>query len=311
MPQMTPAQARLYDPVLTRVVRGFRQAGYVADALFPRVDVDFRGGRYPEFGREEFRLYNSLRSPGGTILRVRTAYASAPYVLEPHALAGTVTREEREEAGRGPTIDLGLRAIQLPQRALALRREKAAADLALDASKYPSTNKKTLSGTSQWSDPASDPIKEIADAKEAVRQQVGVDPNTLVLGPPVARALERHPAIIERIKYSQLGVATTDLLARLFDVDRIVVGKATYVDEGGVQRDVWGKHAVLAYTTTSGMGDMYEPTYGYMFVLRDYPYVAPAWTDNDSGSDVYPVFDEFAPVLCGVTSGFLLINAVA
>lgn len=310
MPQMTPEQARLYDPVLSDVVRGYRQAGYVWDVLFPAAAVDFRGGKYPEFGREEFSLYNSVRAPGASIQRVRTAYSASPYALEPHALAGTVTREEVEEA-RGPSIDLARRAIQLPQRALALRREYAAATLATDASKYPSANKVTLSGASQWSDPASNPIGAIATGRKAVRDAVGVEPTVLVLGAAVADALFEHPALVERIKYSQIGVTTEQLMAQLFRIDRVVIGKGWYVDAAGTQKDLWGKHAVLAYTTTSGLGDIYEPTYGYMLALRNYPYVGEGWMDNNSNSWVYPVFDDFSPIMCGPGAGYLFINAVA
>ena len=45
MPQLTPAQARVVDPVLSNVAQGYRNAELVGDALFPFVPVLQRGGK--------------------------------------------------------------------------------------------------------------------------------------------------------------------------------------------------------------------------------------------------------------------------
>lgn len=54
----------------------------------------------------------------------------------------------------GPGIDLGARAVSEVSAIMALRLEKASADIARAAGNYGSNNKVTLSGTSQWSDSA-------------------------------------------------------------------------------------------------------------------------------------------------------------
>jgi hypothetical protein len=48
-----------------------------------------------------------------------------------------------------------------------------------------------------------------------------------VLGADAITSLKNHPDIIDRIKYTQRGVVTEDLLASLFDVDKILVSYAT------------------------------------------------------------------------------------
>jgi hypothetical protein len=82
----------------------------------------------------------------------------------------------------------------------------------------------------QWSDPNSDPIVQFSDLQTNFVEQSGRKANTLVLGARAITQLKNHPDIIDRIKYTQRGVVTTDLLASLFDVEKILVSYATVTD---------------------------------------------------------------------------------
>ena len=48
------------------------------------------------------------------------------------------------------------------------------------------------------------------------------------MGAYVMEALKQHPDIIDRIKYTQRGIVTEDLIATLFDVDELYVTYATH-----------------------------------------------------------------------------------
>ncbi|OJW18785.1 MAG: hypothetical protein BGO51_15555 [Rhodospirillales bacterium 69-11] len=114
------------------------------------------------------------------------------------------------------------------------------------------TQNTTLSGTSQWSDYSnSNPISDVRTAKQTIHESIYVDPNVLVLGKQVYDKLVDHPAVIERVKYSQLGIASPDLLARLFDVERVIIAAAGKNTAAEGQTDsmsyIWGKNAILAY----------------------------------------------------------------
>ena len=62
--QLSPASARVIDPVLTTAARGYRHAQHIHPALFPRIPTPARGGTRVEFDRTDFRTINSSRSPG-------------------------------------------------------------------------------------------------------------------------------------------------------------------------------------------------------------------------------------------------------
>lgn len=309
--QITPGQARVVDPILTTAAQGYKNAQMVGMALFPRVPVSLRGGKIITFRKEDFMLYNTLRAPGSHTKRVQYGYDGSSYTLESHSLEGTAPIELIQEAQNGPGIDMGMMAVTKTQNIIALRLEYAQATLALTASNYPSSNKTTLSGTAQWSDPGSDPIGDVEAGKEAIRQQIGLRPNTLEISALVFSALKKHPSILDRIKYTGRDVPSLELLASLFGVQQVVLGDAVYVDGAGTMHDVWGKHAVLAYTAVGTLAAQGEPTYGYTYALNGYPIVEEPYYDRSAKSWVYPVTDEVQPVIAGNTAGYLIQNAVA
>ena len=302
---MTPAAARVIDPILSQIAQGYQHPGRVANVLFPRVAVPQSGGRILRFGKESFKLYNLRRAPGAQTARIEFGYASDPYRLVQDAVEVPVPRELVREAEQGPGIDLGERATRMAMDTITLALEVEAAQLATDPNQYDASHKVALSGTSKWSDYAnSDPIQDIEDAKEAIRASVGLRPNVMVLGPKPYNALKHHPKLLERIKYSQRGIVTLDLLQAIFDIERVVVGEAIYADEAGNFVDVWGNNAILAYVP--GLPAMEVPSYGYTYTLERHPFVEEPYFENSRKSWIYGVTYERAPVITSAIAGFLI-----
>jgi hypothetical protein len=307
---MTTQQARVIDPILTEVARGYRNAAFAGMALFPFVPVGQRGGRIIEFGKEHFRLYQTARAPGANVVRIQSAFSSKTFALENHAVEEGVPYELMEDASAVPGVDLGANAVRRAMSIIGLRLEKAQADLARNAANYAASNKATLSGTSQWSHASSTPVNDVEGYKEAVRTQTGTRPNTLLVGARVFAALKTNPQIVDRIKYTSRDVATPELLASLFGLERVVVGDAVFVDAAGAVDDIWGRDAILAYTAIGGQ-DAEQPSYGYTYRLRESPIVEEPYQDKQTRSWVYQIVDDVAPVIVGADAGFLVQNAVA
>lgn len=312
MPQATPGQARVVDPILSAVARGYRSPkAAVANVLFPIVTVGLRAGRIISFGPDDFKLVNTARAPGANTKRIQFGYAGENYSLVDYRLEGAVPNELQEEASNGPGIDLSSSAVRRVQNTMALEREKQAADLARNEARYGAGNKETLSGTSQWSDPASDPFTDIMDGKESIRAKIGERPNVLTLGPKVLTALRTHPKVLDRLSTaSDRPPATIQQLQALFELQQIVEGEAVYHD-GTQFLDVWGKDAILAYTTPASMQEMGSPSFGYTYQLEGRPMVEEGYEERNANSWFYPVTDAYQPVLAGATAGFLFKSAVA
>lgn len=80
----------------------------------------------------------------------------------------------------------------------------------------------------QWNDAASTPISDIEDYKELIRAATGMEPNTLILGANVRKALKNHPEFIERTKYTSSAAITNAIMAALFEVENVRVARAMY-----------------------------------------------------------------------------------
>lgn len=307
----TTAQRRVIDPILTNVVQGYIHPEHIGMALFPRVPVTVSGGKIIEFDKKAFRLYSTLRAPGTATKRVQFGYDGKPFALENHALEAPVPREHQRDANIVPGIDLATRAINGVMRVESLALEKQQADLARNVASYDANHRQTLAGTDQWSDYAnSDPIKDVDDAKEAIRSYTGVYPNTMEISAAVFKVVKEHPKILEKIKYSQRGVVTAEILASVFDIPKVVIGKAIGFDDADAPIDIWGKDVVLAYVPPNPSG-MEEPSYGYTYTMEGHPLVEQPYWENQSKSWIYGTAYERAPVVSGIASGFLIINAVA
>ncbi len=310
--QMTPAGARVVDPILTTAAQGYKNADLVCEVLFPVVPVDQRGGKIITFRKEDFELYATGRVPGQNTRRVQFGYDGAAFALEQHALEGTVPFEIMQDANAVPGINMGKVAVMKTQNIIALRCEKACADLARAAANYPASNKVTLAGVDQWSDYAnSDPFDDVETAIEAVRAKIGRRPNAAVLGAKVMSKLKYHPKALDRIKYTGRDSVTAEMLAALFGLKKLAVGDAVYLDNAGAMNDVWGKDMVLGYTEIGTLQDMGLPSYGYTYRLRGFPIVETPYQDRNAKSWVYPATDELSPVIASNIAGYLIQSAVA
>lgn len=308
---MTTSQARVVDTILTNVARGFKNLDYVGSELFPVVPVAQRGGKIIEFGKEHFRRYNTRRAPGSNVATVEFGFQGRAYALNQHMLDGKVPVELLEDAKAVPGIDMQVQAVNSVLEITRLELECQQAELARNAALYPTGNKATLSGTSQWSHNDSKPAKAIRDAGEVIRGKIGRKPNVLLLGSLVFTSLQENPAIIERVKYTGRDSITKEQLAALFGVEKVVVGGAVYTNDAGEFVDVWGKDAILAYAAPVSLAAMGSPSFSYTYQLKAHPVVEKGRFDDDTNSWKYRVTDEHSPEIVGADAGYLFTNAVA
>jgi hypothetical protein len=309
---MSPGQVRVVDPVLTNVARGYTNPMFVGGALFPRVPVSISGGQIIEFGKEAFRLYSARRTPGAATKRVMYGHAGKPFSLVQDALEGKVPREWMRDAAVSPGVDLGTRAVNNTLSAIGLALEYEQATLARTAASYAASNKVAQTADTTWADPdGSDPQSDVEAGKEAIRAKTGQYPNVIVLSATTFAALKGHPKIIDRIKYTARDSVTTELLANLWDIPRVMVGRAVFASGADdAFQDVWGDDTVLAYAPDQPSG-MEQPSYGYTYTMEGHPLVEQAYWDNNEKSWIYPITMERAAVIAGAEAGYLIQNTGA
>lgn len=298
-------QVRIIDPINTTIAQGYADPEFVGSFLFPRVPVAISGGQILEFDKSSFQRYNTSRAPGTPFKRMEMGYLGKPYALLNKGLEAIVPREHQRDASVMPGINLSSIKIKGVMQVLTRELEIEQATLAITAANYDSGHKIALSGTSKFSDPASDPIAAIDGYKEAIRSTTGMYPNTIVFSAVAWVAFKQNPAVRSRIQYTQKAVITEDIAAGLLGIAVVKVGASLVADAAGTFSDVWSNNIVLAYTNLGSL-DAAMPSYGYTYTMNGHPAVEQPYWDNGSKGWVYGVGFERAPVLSGITAGFLI-----
>lgn len=255
---------RVVDAVLTALSVGYKNDSYIADQLFPLARVTKEAGQIPRFNKAHFQLYNTERA-----IRARSNVMQpgdrdfVPVALEEHDISVPMDYREGEEADFDLEASNALQAEEI----IRIRREKIAADLAFNAANFAAPNKITLAGGDQWTAVGtSDPIDDIETGKDVVRSSIAKYANSVTFGASSWKSFKNHPATLDRIKHSQLGVLTLDLAKQILGVQNIYIGTAVYMTDAGVVTDVWGDKCLVHYTRPPADGakrTVYEPNFGY------------------------------------------------
>lgn len=306
---MLVQQDVVVDPALSNVSIKYANDTFIADQIFPIVKVAKQTGKFYVYDKANLRINKTTRAAGSGANEIDFGLSTAVFSCDDHALKEFVADEiqDQAEAALNPLVD----ATETATEQLLLDRENNLSVLLSNTANV--TQNVTLSGTSQWSDYTnSDPIADVRTARTTIHQNTFNKPNTMVLGKQTFDILIEHPKIIERIKYSQLGVVTKELLARVFQVENILVGEAGSNTAAEGQTDamsyVWGKHAWLMYITPSiGLKRL---TLGYTFTYSTR--IVKRWRDEDrEGTYVRIGNDNYVQKIVAATAGYLIKNATA
>jgi hypothetical protein len=240
------------DQALTNVSVAYKNAQFVGDQVFPVVPVSKQSNKYFIYSKDRFRIVEDARRPGARANEIDWTLSTDTYYAEGHALAQAIPDEMRANADQA--IDVDVDTTETLTDLLYLQREIVAASVATNPAVV--TQNATLSGTSQWSDfTNSDPVAAVEAQKSTIQQQVGQIPNALLVSYPVFQQLRSHPQIIDRFKYTQVGIIQPDNLKAVFNVDYFYI--ASTIKNTAKEGDpdnfqyVWGKNALLFYRPTA------------------------------------------------------------
>jgi hypothetical protein len=311
---MTPAQARLIDPILTTHALEYVRPENVGQKLFPIAPVDTYGGQVIEFGKEAFRRYNSKRAPGANVASIVFGYLGKPYNIASNALDAKIPHEVYNDANRAPGLDLSAVAVNRVLDSLKLSHEYDCAELARDVANYDADHRLTLSSTTLWSASTGKPTDDIENAKEAVRTSTGNRANTVLLSASAYKRCKTNAQIVDRLRYTSAASVTREMLAKLWEVDEVVVGDAVGASGPDDEfSDVWGSDVIVAYVPkpTSKTTPHFNgtPSYGYTYAMRGHPMVRKARYEEGCLSWLIGVSFDQKPVLSGMLAGFLIQNA--
>lgn len=236
------------DPALTAIAIAYRNARMIADEVLPRVPVGVQSFKYMKHDlREGFTVPDTKVGRKSAPNRVEFSATEETSSTEDHGLDSSVPQADIDNAPANYN-PLG-RAVEQTTNLIELDRESRCSSAVFNNASYAAGNKVTLSGTSQWSDGASNPIPVITDALDAVVMR----PNIGVLGRRTSTWLRRHPKVVKAYNGTtgDDGMVPMQFLADLLELEAILVGEARLnIARPGQAASLvraWGPHAAFIY----------------------------------------------------------------
>lgn len=289
------------DTVLTKLAQGYvLPESNIANFVAPVVSVPTRAGRVLRFGKEQFAIGDYTRAYGTNIPAVQSRFDTEPYSLSQEVIAWELPIETLENAKDGPAqVDLRIIETRNAMQRLMQSYEAAVADAVSSTSIYESglayaswttfaaANTGAV-GAADWADPTADPVKDVRRISRLIANQIGIRPNSMLLGENVFDALVSSERIRDNIKYTSADSINTDVLARYFDLSRgvrVAEGRKLNLSTGALE-PIFPVDAVLLFycpgSPDSGIMpsqgvNMATPAFAYTYQLEGTPFTTPEY----------------------------------
>lgn len=269
--QPTPSDAHVNAPLTNISVAYIQRTGFVADQVFPIVPVALQSNLYYTFNRDDFwRDEAQTRAPGTESAGGGYSLTTSSYTCKVEAFHKDISDQLR--ANEDSVLNLDLASTEQVTLKLMIRREKRWTSAFFTTGVWGTdiTGVASAPGagqTLQWDAATATPRKDIDTGKQVIALAGGLVPNVLVMGYQAFLPLRSNADVRDQFKYTSANSIDTEMLARYFGIDRILLMSAVYTTsaEGATAATAFigGKQALLAYTTDAP--SIMAPTAGYIF----------------------------------------------
>lgn len=322
----TDVRGTIVPPFLTNVSIRYKNQDYIGDQVFPileGVDPKAKIGTYAKGAW--FRDEAGIRGPGAEAARggFPTSYLSLNTVE--YAFAVTVTDEDRRNASAGGAMPLKPEqdAMEFAADKIDLKKERLISSEILAGTWSGVTAGEDAAGLWAPNDNTNTFMTDVLDRIETIRSNTGFTPNSMVIDFGTYNALRKNDALLDRIRYTQRGILSSDLIAAMFDLDRVLIAKTIYStakeNKAGsdfTAKNIWeknaGKGSAFLYYRAPSLG-LKTPTAGLQARIS-YPGSgarrAVMWREAARHQDVYEVAEETDIVLTCSDLGFLWVDTL-
>lgn len=284
---MTPGGSDLHiNQALTRVSVAYFQdtKDFIADKVFPGLPVDKRSDVFWKYSKSDWRRVDAEeRAPGAESAGIGWSETTDQYYAKIYAAHVDIDDQTRANADSNWHLDAD--ATRLITQQLLLQKDQFWANnffkTGVWGTEYTGVSA-SPSGSNflQWNVSGSDPLSDTTNWCAAFRLSVGRPVNFMVIGVDVWNALKNHAAILDRIKYTQKGVVTEQLVAEFFGVQDLYVAWASQ-STGPKIPDAAAQDAAASYSFVANKQSillgfrpkapgLLTPSAGYTFNWRGY-----------------------------------------
>lgn len=316
-----PSSKTGVPPILQNVSVQYNNPQYVADRVFRVINncpPEAKIARYLKgaWMRDEAEM----RGPGSEAMRGGYPVDYIDVIPKEYAFAKEVPDEDREVANSmgGPPLQPDIDAIAFATDKMLLRRETRALAI-IKATVWSGVAATGEDAQGLWA-PAGNTntfLLDVKARKETIRGNTGFTPNCLLIDAYTYACLTECDSVLDKIKYTQKGVLTADLLASICGLEEVIVAGAM---KNTAKELKSGADATLApiwtVNTTKGMGFLFyrppaaglkTPAAGYIARSGLFPngVRVTTWREDSKHQDVYEAAEKIHIVATGLDLGFM------
>ena len=319
-----PPRPFVQTPALTAVALGYRNLAMIADQALPRTPVPAETYKWMYYPYAElFTVPATLVGRRGRVQRVEFSGQEQSGLTHDHGLEtgipySDINAAEALRAAGVSAYDPEARATQGLTDLVLLDREVRVAKMVQDPTNYAPARRLVLSGSDQFSDPNSDPIKVF---KALQYSTMIYRPNTWVMGRDCWTGLSSHPKLVNAIRgnVTGSGIIKPQELVDLFSgegLKQILIGESfVNINKPGQAPQLartWGKSIQMYYLDNALPPEMGGITFGWtaQFGTR----IAGSWDDRNVGLDggrVVRTGEKVEERIVAPDVGVIIQNAVA
>jgi hypothetical protein len=315
-----PSSKTGVPPILQNVSVQYRNPLYVADRVFPLISncpPEAKIARYLKGAW--FRDEAKMRGPGSEAARGGYPVDFLDVVPKEYAFAKEVPDEDREVANAqgGPPLQPDQDAIAFATDKLLMKREILCQAL-INATVWSGVAATGEDAQGLWAPPGSTNtlIADVKLRKETIRSATGIYPNVLLMDATTFSYVTECDAVLDKIKYTQKGVLTADLLASILGLDEVLVAGAIKSTAKELKTGLdFTAAPIWTVNTTKGMGFLFYrppnpglkvPSAGYIARSGLFPegIRVETWREDSKHQDVYEAAEKIHIVATGLDLGF-------
>lgn len=288
---------------LTNVSVVYQNTDFIGDKVFPRVGVNKDSNLY-HVHSSIFQIVETERANGTPANRISWGLSTSSYSLKEHALKDVVT--DRDYRNVDAPIQADAETTEILTNAMLLRKEQQAASILFSTTCWSNNTTYTTTATQSWKTSTTYPTKDIMSATSVIRKASAKEPNTMVLGTDSYDTLRENSNIYGRIQYVERAIVSTQILAALFDVQNVHVGKTVYDSNyEGLSESMaylWGANCWLGYIAPSPGRKIPSAVYRFEVGSRK----VKKWRDEEVAGNWIEVGDTYKHKCIATACGYLI-----
>ena len=297
--------------------------GFIADRACPTCPVDKQTDIYPVWSKADFFRMQAQKRADEDKLPVAALGldVSNSYHCDRYGLKKLVLATER----RNSDIDIDQAVVSFLTEQILIALDYKVVSKLLTYTNWTTSYDGVSAGPTgaqflQWNDSSSNPFQNVRTINTALKKSCGRRATTLLVTSDIDDVLKEHSDILDKVKYTQTGIATNDLLAAAFGVKNYLVADAVYNSAAEAATASLAfmatKTAVLYFTADSPSKD--TPSACYNFSWSEFDQVPSgkgatvrSWPEEDPVGEWMAAQMHFAPKITAADAGICLKTVIA